>query len=219
MTGDDSGGSGHATPLSPGSVDPGTNVLVSGPGLTGKRDVVLDLVGAAPDPAASLVTTRSGTAGLREDLRRRYGDDWSLRFVDCVSRQRSMAAARDTEEVRHVSGPGDLTGIGILASGDLYDWYRASERRRGALAVHSVSTLLMYANVRRVYQFMHVLAGRVESAECVGVYALDTVKSDLEPAERFTQLCDAVVETRLTDEGRAIRVRGDDFGPRSWTQF
>ena len=103
--------------------------------------------------------------------------------MDCISRQRSMVAVRDTDEVRHVSGPGDLTGIGILASGQLRQWYRADEPVRGALGLHPLSTLLMYANLRRVYQFMHVLTGRVHSAACIGAYALDTVASDPMPAE------------------------------------
>ncbi|MFC7071361.1 DUF7504 family protein [Halobaculum lipolyticum] len=219
MTGDATEEPTTRTPIRPEAVPTGTNVLVAGPGLTGKREIVLDMLGAAPDPEAMLVTTKHGTRDFRTGFDARYGDRRRLQFVDCVSRQRSMATARDTDEVRHVSGPGDLTGIGILASGQLYDWYRADERVRGALGIHSLSTLLMYANLRRVYQFMHVLAGRVDGADCVGAYALDTVASDTEPIDRFTQLCDAVVDTRQTDEGRELRVRGGEFGPRSWTAF
>ena len=219
VTGDAQPGSATRTPLRPEAVPEGTNVLIAGPGLTGKREVLLDLLGAARDPTGLLVTTKHGVDSFREGFRARYADDHTLRFIDCVSRQRSMAAARDTDEVSHVSGPGDLTGIGILASGRLYNWYRADERVRGALGIHSLSTLLMYADLRRVYQFMHVLAGRVDGADCVGAYALDTVSSDPEPADRFTQLCDAVVDTRQTADGRELRVRGGAFGPRSWTAF
>ncbi|WP_277552683.1 DUF7504 family protein [Halobaculum limi] len=207
------------TPLRPGELSPGTNVLVAGPGLTGKRDVLLELLGAAPDPETVLVTTKHQPDVLREQFHTRHGKEWGLTFVDCISRQRSMAATRDTDEVTHVSGPGDLTGIGIAASGHLYEWYRADERIRGSLGIHSLSTLLMYADLRRVYQFMHVVSGRVNGADCIGVYTLDTVASNPEPAERFTQLCDAVVETRQGENGPELRVRGGDFGPRSWTEW
>ncbi|MFC7137052.1 hypothetical protein ACFQRB_12460 [Halobaculum litoreum] len=142
MTGDAQYGSASRTPLRPEAVPAGTNVLIAGPGLTGKREVLLDLLGAAPDPAAMLVTTKHGVDRFREGFRDRYGDERSLQFVDCVSRQRSMAVARDTAAVSHVSGPGDLTGIGILASGQavrLVPRRRAGPRRAGSpLAVDAV---------------------------------------------------------------------------------
>lgn len=209
---------GRSSPIDPDELSAGSNVLVAGPAMTGKRRLMLDLLGGAPDRSVVGVTTKKSAGQLKGEFGEgRDLTDWRLGMVDCVTRQRAVGRVSDTETVRYVASPADLTGIGIATNGWMQDLYHDDDRRRARLGVHSLSTLLMYAGLRRVYQFVHVVAGRVESSGFTGVFTIDTVSADTEALSRLTQLFDAMVEVR--DDPRELRVRGEGFGPRAWTRF
>jgi len=202
--------------LDPDAVLPGTNVLIAGPAMTGKRRLMLDLVGGAPDRSGIVVTTKKSAAQVQAEFgESRDLDDWELSLVDCVTRQRAVGTVTDNRNVRYISSAGDLTGIGIATSGWMQDLYHNPDRRRARVGVHSLSTLLMYADLRRVYQFIHVVTGRIESSGFAGVFTIDTA-TDAETLNRLRQLFDAMVELR--DDPLALRVRGGEFGPQEWTR-
>jgi len=209
---------GIETPLDPEELPTGESVLIAGPAMTGKRRLLFDLVGASPDEAAILISTKRDAERFRESfLQGRDARDWAVRSIDCVSRSRSMRQVRDTAEIKHVSSAGDLTGVGIAASGFMREFYHADRAAR--VGLHSLSTLLMYADLRRVYQFVHVLTGRIDSSGFAGAFTLDTTTRNSESLDVLTQVFDALVEVRDGDDGPELRVRGGDFGPRTWTGF
>ncbi len=206
-------------PLSPEAVEDGTNVLVAGEPFTRKREVLLELLDT-PDSGAILATTKWTTDRLRQAFARRYAAEaWELRFLDCVSKSRSVESVRETETMRYVSDPGDLTGMGIELSGFMREFYHREDVERATLGFDSLSPVLMYADLRRVYQFLHVVTGRIASSGFAGVFTLDTVRDDRRAADQLMQVFDALVEVRETDDGEQLRVRGGTFGPQSWTRF
>lgn len=205
-------------PLSSGELEAGTNVLIAGGAMTGKRRLMLQLLAGAPDRSAVVVTTRKSASQLEGE----FADcqdptGWELAMVDCVSRQRAVGPVANTPTVRYVSSAADLTGIGIATSGLMQDFYHDDERRRCRLGFTSLSTLLMYADLRRVYQFVHVVTGRVESSGFAGLFTIDTISDDAEFLSRLLQLFDAMVEVRA--DPPELRVRGGDFGPCEWAPF
>ncbi|WP_336001129.1 DUF7504 family protein [Halorientalis halophila] len=229
---------GTGTPLDPTALSTGESVLIAGPAMTGKRRLLFDLVGSSPDKAAILISTKrdgaqfqrsfldSHAADPSEATDRPSGDDgaassgadgWSVRTVDCVSRSRGFGQHRDTDTVRYVSSAGDLTGVGIAASGFMREFYHADREAR--VGLHSLSTMLMYADLRRVYQFVHVLTGRIDSSGFVGAFTLDTTTRNSESLDVLTQVFDALVEVRDEGDGPELKVRGGEFGPRQWTEF
>lgn len=203
------------------AVDPGTSILVAGPPMTGKRRVLFDLVGGSESRTGAFVTTKkparkmaSWFAATRPDP-----DEWRLSFVDCTGsagRER-QTRTREIEDLRVVSSPGDLTGVGIELTGILREWHHDAvvDPRVG---LHSLSTLLMYTDLKRVYQFLHVVTTRVASVDGIGVFTLD-VSPGGSTHDALKQLFDALVEVRPGEDGSEFRVRGGDFGPRSWTEF
>ena len=207
------------TPLDAAALAPGTNVLVAGPAMTGKRRLLFDLVGASPDRAGVLITTKRDADRFRRefDAARTDAEEWDLRTVDCVSKRRGVRSVQDTDRTHYVTSAGDLTGIGISTSGFLREFYHADRAAR--VGLHSLSTLLMFADLRQVYQFAHVITGRIESSGFCGAFALDTTSPQSESLNVLTQVFDALVEVRDGDDGPELRVRGDDFGPRRWTPF
>ena len=206
-------------PVDGGRVPAGTNVLIAGPALTGKRSVEFAIVGGSASRTAVLVTTKASADRMRSWFEREVGsvDEWNLRVIDCVSRSTAFGSVRERPDVHFVSSPGDLTGIGIDLFGTYADWHAASvEDPRVGLT--SLSTLLMYADLKQVYRFLYVVTGRLRSVGGVGAFTVDTNAGSHEAIDALRGLFDAVVEVR-DEERRELRVRGGEFGPRSWTEF
>ncbi len=206
----------------PDALAAGTNVLVSGPVMTGKQRVLLRLL-AGGDPSnhgTVVATTRTNADTLARTFEAIAGEvpDDLFAVVDCTGSSRSRG--RRTKNRRYVSNPGDLTGVGIGLTEFMRHFYHRVDTAR--VGVHSLSTMLMYTEFRRLFQFLHVVTGRIDSSGFVGAFAVDS--SALEPRELniLLQLFDSVVETREGDERVEYRVRGTDagtLGPRSWASF
>lgn len=209
-----------AGPLDPDAVPSGTSVLVAGPAMTGKRQLAFDIAGASESDTACLVTTKAQAPRIRSWFESVVGDldGWDLSIIDAVSRSMAFERQSDSPGIEHVSSPADLTGIGIKLTGIFSDWHERSvvDPR---LAVHSLSTLLMYADLKQVYRFLYVVTGRLRVVDGVGAYTLDTNGGSSEVLSTFKQLFDAMVEVRDGPEQPELRVRGGDFGPRNWTEF
>jgi hypothetical protein len=206
-------------PLEPERLARGENVLIAGPAMTGKRRLLFSLLAENEDRTAVLISTKRGADRFRREFAADVpdGDAWETRIVDCVSKRRSVRNVRDTEEISYVSSPGDLTGIGIAASGFMREFYHAGDEV--SVGLHSLSTLLMYSDLQRVFRFSHVMTGRVETADSVGVFTLDTTTHNTEAVDVLQGLFDVFVQVRDSPESPELRVRGSDLGPRGWTPF
>jgi len=189
----------------------GTNVLVAGPPLTGKRELLYELLGGGTTDGTVFVSTRKRASVIEREYRQ-HAPEPALRVVDCVSGQ--FGRTQQTGHHRFVSSPGDLTGIGIRTSEFMRQLQSSCDSV--GLGMHTLSTTLMYSDLRRVYQFLHVLTGRVQHAGFRGGFVLEDV-GDLRSNSVLRQPFDALVEVREGDEGREARVRGLDVGPRTWT--
>lgn len=201
-------------------LDPGTNVLVTGPVMTGKRRLMHALLAQdSPNERGTIVvTTRKDATRTVRDFERVAGtvDDDRLAIVDCVGDSHGFGRRRPASNVQHVSDPGDLTGIGIGVTKFMRRYY--DEDNGARLGLHSLSTMLMYSDLRRVFQFLHVMTGRISSSGFVGVFTLDDTVPDNADVSILRQPFDALVEVRETPEGqREVRTRGADIGPRHWT--
>ena len=97
-----------------------------------------------------------------------------------------------------VSSPGDLTGIGIRLADLLERW--GEEDHRLVLCFDSLTTFLQYADLRSVFTFLHVLAGRVTDAGGLAHYHLDPTAHDDATVHALLELVDAAVT--LDEDGR-----------------
>ncbi|WP_101297629.1 RAD55 family ATPase [Halegenticoccus soli] len=193
------------------SVEPGTNVLVSGPPLTGKRALALDILaeGTRRNEGAIVVTTKDNASRVLDDYAERIAYAGKpVAVVDCVTRQQGIGDVRDEERVKYTSSPVDMTGIGIKLSEFLQTFYRERRVERNRIMVHSLSTLLMYSNVQTVFRFLHVFTGRVQSVDGLGLFCIDSTAHDDRTMNTLKQLFDGIVET---EEGSrpALRLARD----------
>ncbi|SEO79965.1 RecA-superfamily ATPase, KaiC/GvpD/RAD55 family [Halogranum amylolyticum] len=192
-------------------VEPGTNVLVTGPPLTGKRSLALDVLaaGTRADEGAIVVTTKdSGERLLGDYAKRTPHEGKPVAVVDCVSRQQGVGDLRDDDRIKYASSPVDMTGIGIKLSEFLQAFYQEQRIERNRILVHSLSTLLMYSNLQTVFRFLHVFTGRVQSVNGLGLFCIDASAHDEQTMNTLKQLFDGIVTT-AEDEPPSIRLASD----------
>lgn len=194
-------------------VEPGSNILISGPPMTGKQSVAYDILaqGTRNDEGAIIVTTKDNakkTLSRYEGRINRSVDDVPVAVVDCVSRQQGMGSTEDTRRIKYASSPVDMTGIGINLSELLEDFYENQGIKRNRVLLHSISTLLMYSDLQTVFRFLHVFTGRISSADALGIYVIDPTTHDEQEVNTLKQLFDGMIEVDEQDGERTVRGSG-----------
>ena len=203
-------------PLAEG-FDDGTNLLLSGPAMSGKRALLLELLarGDADGEGSVLVTSRDSAEEVLAEYEETVGSGTGfLRLVDAVSNQSGSATGDD--RVRYVSSPGDLTGMGIEFSGVASNASEAGVHRL-RVGFDSLSPLLMYVDIERLFRFLHVFTSQIQSQGWLGVFSVDPESHDDQTMNTISQLFDGVLDLRVSDDGeREVRVRGISDTPTDW---
>jgi len=200
------------------TIPAGTSLLIAGPSLTRKRELMLRLVGQETDAqGGAVITTKKSAGTILEQLDIPPESDGReyLRLIDCVSQERGMGEVEETATTKYISSPRDLTGLSIKLSGVFQGLYEEDMKTR--VGLDSLSTFLMYHDLQRVYRMLHVLSGQIESAGWIGSFVIDS-PSDRE-LEVLTQLVDGMIETRESDDGYEFRLRGFDRVNTEWTSY
>ena len=183
-------------------VDPGSNLLLTGPPLTGKRNLALDVLADGTDhgDGAIVVTTKdSADRVLRDYEKRTPYERRPVAVVDCVTQQQGAEGVRDDERIKYASSPVDMTGIGIKLSEFLQAFHQDRGIERNRIMVHSLSTLLMYSDLQTVFRFLHVFTGRIQSVDGLGLFCIDSTAHDDQTMNTLKQLFDGIVT--LSEDG------------------
>jgi KaiC/GvpD/RAD55 family RecA-like ATPase len=179
-------------------LESGTNLLITGPPLSGKRRLAIDILanGTRQEEGAIVVTTKDSGDKILSEYKKRIEnvEDEPLGIVDCVTKQRGVGSAEDGPQLKYASSPVDMTGIGIKLSEFLQDFYERRGLKQNRVLMHSVSTLLMYSDLQTVFRFLHVFTGRVQSANGLGLYVIDSTAHDDQTMNTLTQLFDGLIE-------------------------
>lgn len=189
------------------TVAPGTNILVSGPPLSGIRRLALEALahGANNGEGSVIITTRDSSDRVLTDFTSLLDDPDSahIGIVDCVTQHQGRSAT-DTEMVKYASSPVDMTGIGIKFSEFVENFYTERGIQNNRVAIDSLSTLLTYSDPQTVFQFMHVLTSRIEDADAIGLHVLETTAHDPSEMNTLKQLFDGIVSV---DEDETVTVQ------------
>ncbi len=178
-------------------IEPGTNVLIAGPSMAGKRTLAFDILraGASRGEGSIVITTKDSAENVVEE----FDPEATLGVVDCVSKQRGDELI-DDPRVKYASSPVDMTGIGIKLSETLEEFHNGRGVTHNRVLLHSVSTLLMYSDLQTVFRFLHVFTGRIQSADALGLYVIDSTAHDEQTMNTLKQLFDGVVRLEQGDE-------------------
>ncbi|MCD2200786.1 hypothetical protein LPA44_12880 [Halobacterium sp. KA-4] len=198
------------------SLRPGTTVLVAGPSHAGTRHLAFRMLSGPPTEGAILVSTNQRAGRIADDWARSGFelDKERAAILDCVGDDDQNVPA----QVLPVSGPSDLTGIGMRYS-DVYRTFRQSGVERVRTGLFSVSTLLSFGDLKTVSRFVHTLVGRIDAVDGIGVFCIDPGMHDEQTVSTITQFCSARIDVRETESGQELRARGIPDQPREWMNF
>ena len=180
-------------------VSPGTNVLVTGPPLTGKRKLGREILlrGMVNGEGAIVISTLDTAERVRE-LFGTPADDTEdlLGIVDCVTEHVGRSPT-ETDTVRYAASPTDMTGIGIKFA-ELIEYFHCEHGvEHNRVLLNSITTLLQYTSLQTVFRFLHALTTRVGEVDAVGVAVIESTVHDTETMGTIRELFDGVVETSL----------------------
>lgn len=202
---------GSATRALPVDVPGDAVVLVAGPPMTGKYDLLLRLLATHAD-GAIFITTSHDAETVTEDYC--AVGDVSPERVGVVACTGGDVA--DDDRVRGASLD-NLTGVGVEFT-ELFASFQEGGGPTG-VGVHSLSALLMHADLQTVYQFLLVLTGQVRNAAWPGAAVINDRVADEETLSTITQQFDGVIQTRQGADGRELRLKGLDPAPSPWEPF
>lgn len=147
---------------------PGTSALVTGP--TAPEQVYDALAEADADEGVILITTDDDARTALRELTDRGMETDALGIVDASGGDRGDTEI-DGVPVRRLTSPADLTGISLEFS-KLLSGLTDSGYDRVRVGFTSLSTLLMYAELRTVFRFLHVFTSRIRSASLLALFAV-----------------------------------------------
>jgi len=196
----------------PDAVATADSVLISGPPMSGKYTLSLQLLDTWSN-APILVSTGRTAETVREEYAQITGEqNDDLVVIDCLTSQQGTTPA-ETPHTKYVNNPGDLTAIGVKFT----DVVEASPDRDRAVGVYSLSELLMYWEPDRIYQFTRVLASQASGQEWPFVGVVGSTTHDEQVIHTLYEPFETIVETRVGDDGREFRVRDRLGEPSPWT--
>lgn len=202
-------------------LEPGSTLLVTGPPMTGKRELVMSLLAAGLDEdGVAVVSTDASAADIRRSMAERVGrpaDSLPMGVVDCVGDGHGTEGLSSLDS--RVSSPADLTGVGMELTNLLERLYTgpSTRIRFGLLAL---TTMSMYADPEQVVRFLHVVTNRITDIDGLGLVVAHSDTMDEEHLQQLRSFVDGVIEVREQEDGRAeLRVLGLSGGTTDWTPF
>jgi hypothetical protein len=202
-------------PIEP--IPAGTNVVVTGPNIGPTPDCLLQLLVGGDSEGGLLVTSNRDGQEIIADYERRGGeyDPGRMAVIDC-----SEGGQEDEEyNIRTVSSPSDLTGVGITFS-SLYETLYKAGFERVRLGMLTITPLVMYVDdIQPVYRFLHTVTGRVRTADGFGAYAIDPAAMDEQTFRVVTQPFDGRIEVREAGDAYELRTEGLRDQPEGWQPF
>ncbi len=205
------------------SVVPGTSILVTGPAMIGKENLVKEVLAdsATDNDGVVAVTTGGRAEDFIADLERR-GDDvdsTALCGIDCRADSNREEVELDSGAYVHrVAAPSDMTGIGIGIT-KCFDRLHDAGFDRGRFGLTNLSTMITYSDRQTVFKFCHVLSSRLDSAEFLGLFTIDSSAHDEQTLQVIKQSFDGVIEIEEQDGTRRARVMGIEPDPSDWVDL
>ena len=126
-----------------------------------------------------------------------------VRVIDCVSKL-AISDVTDTEKIKRVASPLDLTGISVGVNKFLEEYFK--QGKTAIVVFDSLSNLLMYSNLQTVFRFLHVLTTRIRAAKAKALYIVEEGMHDEKTVATLKQIFNGVIEMKEEDNKRFFRL-------------
>ncbi|MFB6207074.1 MAG: hypothetical protein ABEJ05_11170 [Haloglomus sp.] len=191
--------------------DEGTSLLVTGSSMDVQEQIYDVLSGAGDgDETAIIITTDRSASEVAQAFQRREAFDSSrVGFIDCTGNEGAEEVGG--APVRRLGSPGDLTGMSLEFAKLVERFEDAGAGDRVRVGLASISTLLMYTDVRTAFRFLHVFTSRIRSGQLFGVFGMDPGMHDQQTVNTVRAVFDC--EARI-GEGDDVDLRGSGFTRR-----
>jgi len=136
----------------------------------------------------------------------------NLYFIDCFSLQAGNADAKDTENVKYVSGPLALNELSI-AIGEFGREFLKKEFEY-VIIFDSLSTLLMYSNADAIARFLQILIAKIKNLNGSVVFTLEQGMHDEKAVVTIEHLMDSIIEVKKENSKVFSKENGG-----SWTEL
>jgi KaiC/GvpD/RAD55 family RecA-like ATPase len=201
----------------------GTNIMLIGPHMSGKEAILHQIMyhGAVKNENAIITLTTGKSAhhileGFKENkiilpLSR-------IAIVDCVARMSGFAES-DSENIKFVGSPVDLTGIGVRISQLFEEFIEKKNILKIQLHIDSLSTILMYSNIQTVFKFLYVFTGRIKAIGGLGIYVIEKGMHEEQKIAILKHLFDGMIEIESENDKNFIREVGFSSKPTPYFEF
>ncbi len=205
------------------SIPPGSSLLVSAPAMTGKEAFLYDCLadGASDEQGTVVVTTGGDAEDALDRIHSRSSalDPDTLCGIDCrTDSDRENLERDDGSYITRVTTPSDMTGIGIGIT-NCFERLHDVGVDRGRLGLSNLSTMVTYSDKETVFKFCHVLSSRLDSAEFLGLFLVDSTAHNEQTLQVVKQAFDGLIEIRETEGTREARVKGLQPEPSEWVEL
>ena len=181
--------------------DNGVSVLLTGASTLG-RERLFDAVAPDDGERSVVITMDTGAETVVKELERRGADRAQIGIIDCTNSDSDIEGV----SVRNLNSPGDLTGIS-LEFAKLLDQDTENDSVRARIGVASISTALMYTELRTMFRFLHVFTARIRSGDMFGVFSMDPSMHEEKAHNTIRAVFDC--EAKLTDD--SVTLSGTGF--------
>lgn len=209
-----------------GGFDAGTNYLILAPSMSSADKLAIALSRPLTGEYAIILSTDERASEVIDYCKLNGSDKQFIGVIDAITKTSSPTVS-DTQRLKFVASPTDLTGIGIKFSkmseaifeGSFSDDDSGLFPPPIRFCVNSVSTLLMYRNLGVMYQFLHVIIAKLKKMEAVGFFILNNESYDEKTISLIKQLMTGVIEVKIDGADTYFRVMGIHGIPPAWNKF
>jgi len=207
-----------------GGLNPGTMIMVIAPPFTDGDLVAAAIAKPRPQEYTIALTTELDSGSLLDYFSTCGGVNTShIAFIDSTG----QAKGGEQKQARFVPAPSDLTGMDIKFTG------LVEEIMKGNFAddpnhmfptpirycVLSITTLLLFRPLDTVYQFLHVISGKLKKFGSIGVFLLNAESFDPKTVSVLKQLMMIVIEVRSGENGNELTIKGGMGLSMPWKPF
>jgi len=201
----------------------GSNIKLIGPPMTGKEVILKHMMyhwAVKNDYAVITVNTHEPGTRILEWFRenRLTIPQSRIGIVDCISNITGVET-EGYENIKTVENPVDLAGIGVRIIQFYEKFFNIENIQKIQLSINSVSTLLMYSDVKTVFRFLHVFTERIKKAGGLGIYVMESGIHDMRDISTLNQLFDGVIEIKTENDTNFIRTTGILTEPTPWFEY